>query len=186
MDNSIKYRAVFQPKNGSEINMEVVSIYENDSNVVTTTGQKFLVNTITNLMRSLASDGVDISMFWRDGFADNPIPQNTEIEISDHPEDSNVKRKASVYSIAPFYTEKEFRYNLLIRHFDAEGNHITDQTYNDEFVSRIVDNSIAVPDGQGGEIGEYDFFYNLLESGSFTLIQLQDMRISIMDEEGLL
>ena len=177
----MKYRAVYQLKqNGNTY--EVVSVYPNDSNVVTTTGQKFLVDDLDMLVWRLMSTGVDISYFWKNDLINRPIPTTTEIPISSY---DGIDRKAFVHSLNVDYSNTRFRYNTVVRHFDENGDHITDENYDDVFVSRIVDNSQTVDDGQGNQVPEYSFFFAIMQSGAYTLSELQDMRISIMDFNGV-
>lgn len=183
----MKYRAVYQSKLDKPTFNEVVSAYENDSNVITTTGQKFMVDEIDDLIWKLSSNGVDFSLMWVEEIASRITPNRQEIDISDHPTIPDLKRKVSVYGTNADYTNSRFRYNTLLRHFDDQGNHVVDivNEVDDVFVSRIVDNSIMVDDGQGGQIGEYNYFFQILESGLYTLIQLENARIPIMDANGI-
>ena len=72
--------------------------------------------------------------------------------------------------------DKKFRFSIVVRHFDDQGNYLTGTP--DEFVSTEVDNSIQI-DG----VGEYDYFVAALNAGA-NLFDLQNQRISIMDSNG--
>ena len=178
----MKYRAVYQPKT-NQSSLEVVAAYENDSNVITTTGQTFLVDEVDSLIWKLSSTGVDFSFMWKNGIIGRVQPVRPEIDISDHPNVADVKRKVSVYGTNPDYNNERFRFNVLVRHFDSQGTHLVGQDIDDVFVSRIVDNSQDVDDGQGGQIGEYDFFYQAIQT--IPLPTLEDGRIPIMDANGI-
>lgn len=117
----MKYRAVYQPKSNSD-ELEVVSVYPNDSNVITTTGQRFMVDDLKKLIRKLRSDGVDVSYFWKNGIT-APIepsnPSDIEVDISNHPQYPQVKRKAFVLNLG-FSLEggdEDITFTVLVRHF---------------------------------------------------------------------
>jgi len=179
----MKYRAVYQPKLSEPEALEVVSVYENDSNVITTTGQKFLVDDLDDLLDKLASLGVDVSFFWKNAITSRINPVRPEIDISNHPLDNNITRKAFVWRTNSDYTNKRTVFCVIIRHF-ISGVHDT-ATYDDAFVTALLDNNETVDDGQGNQVPEYDFLFSIVDSKAFSLFELENARISIMDGNDL-
>jgi hypothetical protein len=176
------YRTVYRDQDNDR---KVLTSIVNDNTTVTTSNEKFIIDTIQSTIDKLSSWGIDVSYFWKHDLADHINPASGwELDISNHPSNANVTRKAFVDKLAIDYSENYFRINIIVRHF-IDGVHQTDENYDDEYVSRIVDNSVLVDDGQGGQIGEYDFFFQLVNAGTFTLFELQQARIPIMDSNNI-
>lgn len=180
----MKYRAVYQE---DETGFKVVTAYENDSNVITTTGQKFMVDDLEDLMWKLSSNGVDISYFWKEGLSSRIIPFREEIDISNCPLDDSVTRTAFVHETNTRYSSKETHFNVVVRHF-KEGvycNPLIDPsfTYDDIMINRILDNTTKV-DVDGEDIGEWDYLFHLVDTAAYTQPFLENRRIVLLDERG--
>ena len=139
---------------------------------------------IENIFASLEAIAIDVSYFWKNALHDRILPNgaNPEFVISDHPTEPMVNRRAFAGSLFIDHPSRLFRFGVVIRHF-SDGNHIPD-TIDDEYVPLTVSNSTMVDDGQGGQIGEYDFFLMLISSG-MTHVQIQNAQIPILDQRGL-
>lgn len=176
----MKYRAVYQQKNNNPELLEVVSAFPNDSNVVTTTGQKFMVDELEDLVWNLSSNGVDISFMWENNIIPRILPFRSEILISDCPLNPEITRKAFVHETNTRYSSKQTQFVVIVRHF-INGVHDTSE-YDDIFVTRILDNTEEI-DVDGNFIGEWDYMYDLVLNGTATIQYLEDQRILIMDEK---
>lgn len=185
----MKYRAVFQPKNKRPNRNEVVSIYPNDSNVITTTGQKFMVDDLESLLWKLSANGVDISMFWVQGIVDRIEPFRTEIDISACPLDASVNRKVFVHETNTRYSTQQTYFNLVVRHYQngVYKNPSLDPSFefDDIFVNCVLDNTETVEDSQGVLQGEWDYMWYLVRNGIETQPYLEDAQIAVLDSNGV-
>lgn len=166
----MNYRTVFNDK-------EVLTSIVNDNNTVTSSNEKFIIDTISNTILRLSSLGVDVSYFWKNKLIDRFEPSDTQIDISDHPTDGVYKRKAFVQSLSIDYSSngKQFVFNVVVRHFL---NGIYDNSEHDDvFVTSHISN-----DKLENGTPAFDFFYGVIKSGAYTLPALQDMRITHMDQ----
>lgn len=179
----MKYRAIYQEKTNQAGFYEVVSAFENDSNVITTTGQKFMVDELEDLVWKLSSNGVDISFMWKNGMIPRIVPFRNEIQISPCPLDGAITRKSFVHETNTRYSSKQTHFNVVVRHFDRNGDHIIDP-YDDILVNRILDNNEIV-NIDGHDWGEWDYMYHLVVNDIATQISLEDQRITIMDQNGV-
>lgn len=154
----------------------IVSV-PNDANSITHSNDKFIIDTITDTILKLASLGVDVSYFWQEDLAGRFEPYDTEVPISNHPINDSYERKAFVQSLSVDYSRKQFVFNVVVRHF-KDGNY--DNTVHDDvFVSTLIDNNTLENDTPA-----FDFFYGVIKSGQYSLPQLQDLRIGVMDQNG--
>lgn len=168
----MKYRIVH---NGEK----VIECVEHSLNTVTSTPNEnnFIIDTLDNAVEQLTGKGIDISFLWKNGIIDRITPENVEVDISDHPTEANVKRKVFIHSMPVLQNKKAFWLNIIVRHFDLNGNHIP-ETQDDEWFSTYVDNSTQV-DGQG----EFDYFRALVDAGT-SIFYLQSAQIPTMDNNG--
>lgn len=175
----MKFRAVH---NGTSI----ITVVEHTINTVTSTPDEnnFMIETMPNLIRSLAADGIDISYFWKNDLSERIYPIGEEVAISDHPLDSNIKRKLFIHSMPVLQNENNFLLNIIIRHFtteEVEGEtietHVT-APYDDTWFSTLVDDSELA-----GEVGEFTYFKSLVDQG-MSIFALQLAQIPQMDAVG--
>lgn len=163
----MNYRTVYN-------DTEVLTSIVNDDVTVTSSLEKFIIDTIDNTINRLESVGVDVSYFWKNGLASRFTPVDNEIAISDHPLDSSIKRKVFFKSMPVFQNDQYFLLNIIVRHFDSEDNHITDP-YDDKLVSLRADNTVFI-----NGVGEYDYFKSLQDAGA-SIFTLQEAQVPIMD-----
>lgn len=156
---------------------KVIECVEHTEQNVTGSTSKFIIDTIENTIIRLAAWGVNVSFFWKNNLAPRFEATSVSplIDISNHPLNSEITRKVIVHSLTINQAEESFRMNCIVKHFDAEGNHITDQNYDDELSTILIDNSKLV-DG----VGEFDWFVGAINQGA-NLFQLQPAHIAIMD-----
>jgi hypothetical protein len=169
----MEYRTVYTDQ-------KVLTTVVNDSDTVTSSLSKFIIDTIPQTIARLAAWGVDISYFWKNDLSDRLLPSTVspEIAISDHPTLQEVKRKAFVWGMSIDQVKKEFRLNLIIRHFDAEGNY-TPEIVDDAFYSSLANNDKIIAPG----VGEFDYFVILINQGA-NMFTLQETNIPILDGNG--
>ncbi len=143
------------------------------------TNYRWIIDTLENSFNRLSSWGVDVSYFWKNDFIDRIVPSDItpEIDISDFPSDPTIKRKVFVYGMSIDQIKKQFRLNIVVRHFDVNGNHVTD-VYDDGFYSSLATNGKLV-----GGVGEFDYFVGLINQGA-NMFQLQAANIPIIDSNG--
>lgn len=176
----MKYRTVYT--DDEQQGKYVVTSSPNNENSVTTSNENFIIDTLDNTVIRLAAWGVDISYFWKTGLYPRIEPgESEEIDISDY---NGVARKAFIYGLTVDYPAKQARFNTIVRHFDGNGDHIT-TPYDDEFVSRILNNDEIVQDGQGNDIGEFDYLYQIIESKTYSIFEIQAARVPILDAAGV-
>lgn len=155
---------------------KVTAIVDDFNGSVTASSQKFIIGTIEECVRILSNDGIDISLFWKDGHINRIVPIVSEVDISDKP-NSSIKRKVFVYSMPINQVDKYLRFNLIVRHFDVNGNHVP-QTQDDIFFTTLVNNDIEI-DG----VGEWDYFSQLVQAG-VGLFDIQRDQIGVLDGNG--
>lgn len=156
---------------------KVIECVEHTDLNVTGSTAKFVIDELPDAIEQLTGKGIDISLLWKQGFINRIEPQNEEIAISDHPTAAGIKRKVFVHSMPINQNDKSFHINLIVRHFDAEGNHIPDQ-HEDVWFSDFVDNSTLV---EG--VGEYDYFKGLVDN-DISIFYLQTAHIPQFDANG--
>ncbi len=166
----MEYRTIY-------IDDRVIESVINDSNSITHSNEKFIIDTIPNTITLLSSNGVNISYFWKNGLT----PRKTEngyplIDISNHPVDDNVKRKVMVDSFFVDYDNHILQFNLVIKHY-INGEYSYDP-YNDEWKGSEITNLTEI---EGTP--EFDYFYNLLNTG-IPLGPLQAVHVGLMDNES--
>jgi len=169
----MEYRTVYTDK-------KVIESVPNDNFTVTGSLQKFMIDTIPETIIRLAGWGINVSFLWKNGLADRLLPSavSPEVAISAHPLNAEISRKVFVHSLTVDQANSQFRLNVIVRHFDEDGNHLIDGDYDDELASILIDNSKLV---EG--IGEFDYFVSLVNQGA-NLFQLQPIHIGIMDSNG--
>lgn len=164
---------------------KVLTSVINDNNTVTSSIHKFIIDEKNPSRDRMFLWGVDPSHLWKNDISDHYEPNvDDEIQISDADfEGQTYNRKASGYiSELP---GSQFRFNILIRHF-LDGVHQKDGIIDDRMVSRIIDNSQTVDDGQGNQVPEYDFFKAIVESGQVGFFSLKKAQILQLDQGGVL
>ena len=173
----MKYRAVYKnAEHGAPAPFELIYLAPNESNVITETGQKFLVDELDTLIWQLSGMGVDVSKAWRERAIDR-FDNDDLVDISSLVEEG-VSRKACPLSVSIDYPSRRFRYNIIVKHYISGAY---DNVFKDDvFVSRIVDNSADI---EG--VPEFDYFYNMLESKAIGMLELQRARIQVMDANGI-
>lgn len=176
----MKYRAIYQDKINNPGIQEVVSVYENDSNVITTTGQNFMVDELEVLIDKLSYLGVDISFFWKNNISSRKTPSNlsVEIDITNHPNDPLTRRKVFVDKLSIDQTKKILFLICIVRHFDSDGNHDI-VNYDDEFVALPADNNTIV-----NYMGEFDYFVDLINNQGANIFDIQIQNITSLDSQG--
>lgn len=155
-------------------NNKVIECVEHTDLNVTGSTAKFVIDELPDAIEQLTGKGIDISFMWKNGKINRIAPQNEEISISDHPTAAGIKRKVFIHSMPVLQNEKAFWLNIIIRHFDSEGNHIPGQ-HDDLWFSTKVDNTSQI---EG--VGEFDYFKNLVDSGA-SIFNLQLAQIPVMD-----
>lgn len=171
------YRTVYNDE-------KVLTSVENNEITVTSSLEEFIIDTIPNTIDRLASQGVDVSYFWKNGQSPRIQPVRDEISISDHPTIPGIQRKAFVWRTNTDYTHKKTFFCVIVRHF-IEGEHVP-LVHEDLFVSAVLTNDKNVDNGAGVMVGEYDYLYSVVNSKAYSLFELEDMRVSILDQEGKL
>ncbi len=156
---------------------KVIECVEHTDLNVTGSTAKFVIDEMDDAISQLTGKGIDISFLWKNGHISRIAPIGQEVAISDHPSDSNIKRKVFIHSMPVLQNESAFWLNIIVRHFDSEGNHISD-TQEDVWFSTKVDNSELI-----GEVGEFDYFKGLVDQGA-SIFALQLAQIPVMDSNG--
>lgn len=90
-----------------------------------------------------------------------------KIPINNHPHFDNITRTVEMIKLTFDGLNERITLDLNIFHYIDDIN-ITDM---DKTIQLLIDNSEMYPDGQGGEIGNYDYFILAGEAGT----SLQDM-----------
>lgn len=174
----MEYRTVYG-------NSKVISSVVNDDKSITYSKDKFIIDEQNPSRDRMFLWGVDPSYLWENDISDryNPDPEDEVPITSAEINGLTYERKASGYlSELP---GNQFRFNILVRHF-LNGQYYHDEFMDDYMVSRIIDNSQTVDDGQGNQVPEYAYFKSLIESGSIGFFSLKKANILQLDSLGLL
>ena len=102
-------------------------------------------------------------------------------QISNHPIFSDITRAVEVIELHFDKQKKSIILDLRVNHF-VNDVAFTEQ---DRTISLVINNNVMYPDGQGGQIGNYDYF--LMQSEANT--GFKDMivaGITEIDENGML
>lgn len=195
MENLI--RVIYQAKLNNPSQMEVVSAYPNQSDVITRTLQRSIVADKDEIPVMLGNKGIDFSYLWKShgvvngselegNIGTEPIinridPKGPLFDIDPCPLDETYTRKVFVFGFNVQQNEKGFWFNLIVRHY-KDGVYTIDP-YDDIWVPTWVDNTKTVPGTD--DMGEYDFFIDMLKSNnSIGIEELQGLRIPVMQANG--
>ena len=114
------------------------------------------------------------------------IPTNPIVEydmVPPCPVDSYVTLRKIFWTGEEHDVMDKFRINILVLHFDAQGNRITKwdkQTWTQADAQTMIDNPLDT----GTQVNEYDFFMSIVESGQMTLIEAVMLGIQRADLDG--
>jgi hypothetical protein len=114
------------------------------------------------------------------------IPINPIVEydmIPPCPVDDTVELRKIYWTGEKHEVMDSFRINLLVLHFDKDGNRMTKwdkMTWTQADTQTMIDN----PLNPGEQVNEYDFFMSIVQSGQMTLIDAVLLGIQRADLDG--
>lgn len=100
--------------------------------------------------------------------------------ISDHPTNPNLKRKAFLTQLV--VNKKQVKVRLTIKHYNIDG---TDALYEDLTLNKIGTDDVIMTRPDGTQVGERTYWDELTNAG-YTPYQLLDSRIPELDAAGKL
>lgn len=103
------------------------------------------------------------------------------ITISNHPVFPEITRKVKMLTLKFDESQNKINIEMRVNHFIGEIP-ILDL---DRSIDLELDNGRQYPDGQGGFIGDYDYFYAMAEAGA-GLKDLIDGGMNNVDNEGII